>query len=159
MREISNKKHIIDNTILSCFTPISIYQECDLCKCKKAYTQWQNNMMQRDMRAKDSIEIIDKKIHIFEIAQQAQIKNYSTYEDRLSRQKAITSRQIHPNNIIAKQREQNQWKINHIPIGVKTQTSNDEKNLSANNPSPIQKTKITNKNYGQKYENKLIRIK
>ena len=116
-------------------------------------------MMQRDMRTKDSIEIIDKKIHIFEIAQQAQIKNYSKYEDKLSRQETITSRQIHPNNMIAKQREQNQWKINHIPIGVKTQTSNDEKNLSANNPSPIQKTKITNKNYGQKYENKLIRIK
>src|SRR5690606_25273520 len=73
MREISDKQKVVGNTIFLHFTAIHIHQIGDLGKGKKGNPQWQDDVVQGPVCTGELVDVADKKVGIFVIAEQQQI--------------------------------------------------------------------------------------
>ena len=76
MREKGDKQGIVYNAVFSRLALVRVHQIGDLCEGKKADAQGPHNLQQANVGAGQGVDIADKEVGIFVIAQQQQVKSH-----------------------------------------------------------------------------------
>ena len=128
--EKGHKECIVKKVILFGLFSVAVYQIGDLLEGIKADRKWQCQVQQRNMCIEYSIDIDNKKIHIFKIAKQTEVKENTCCQKcfgRVCPVFAAMCSKLPPYCVIDEHRYQYQRKIFDIPPGIEKKRCKDEK--------------------------------
>jgi hypothetical protein len=130
-----------------------IYQKGNLGERKKADAQRQRQVQQRHRVVAQQIDIADKKIGVFVIAQQCQIASNSSCQND-ARLGAIGMSQPARHPVVEQHGAADQPQVGHAPPAVEKQRGKHEPQLSRHGPNPAAQEKVDN--HGQRQEKQQV---
>ena len=159
LREKGHKQRILGQRAVRHLAPVSIHDEGNLLKGKKADPQRQKDAPQNKIGSAHAVHGVEEEVKILKVKQHAQIERHRQNHDRPARQPEMFSGQQSVEQKVSCNAADHDQQIGQIKIAIEPQRHGSQKHFCPPGPPLLQQDVIAEQAYGKKYEYKNIRIK
>lgn len=145
LREKNNEQCIVKEILPGHFTVRRIGEKTDLLKSEETDTQWHQHMQQRKVRVEQQIDVFQKKVKIFVVAENSHISGYTQKQKKTW---TFSGCEQQVNHVVKQDTRQDNEKVGKVEVRIKPQRHSHQKEFGKTRFSEMIQEKISCKGQG-----------
>ena len=143
--EKNDKQRIIQEIFPGRLPACRVGEKTDLLKSEETDTQWHQHMQQRKVRVEQQIDVFQKKVKIFVVAENSHISGYT---QKRKKTWTFSGCEQQVNHVVKQDTRQDNEKVGKVEVRIKPQRHSHQKEFGKTRFSEMIQEKISCKGQG-----------